>query len=145
MAKITLLSLKESQSHKEALKVKRILKKKGIQSKVLNWTGKVPKSNIQQNARKMRYSLMSKYCKKNKIKYLLTAHHMDDQIENFFIRLIRGSGITGLSSMSDTFNYDSNLKIIHTLLYMEFTNHTDEIRMKSVSLLDNVVEDINIA
>ena len=49
----------------------------------------------------MRYSLISNYCLKNKIKYLITAHHRDDQIENFFIRLIRGSGLTGLSSMSE--------------------------------------------
>ena len=35
---------KESQN--EALKVNRILKKIGIQSKILNWTGNVPKSNI---------------------------------------------------------------------------------------------------
>ena len=28
------------ESHKEALKVKEILKKKGIQSKILNWKGK---------------------------------------------------------------------------------------------------------
>ena len=39
------------ESHKEALKVKGILKKKGIQSTVLNWKGKVPISNIQRNAR----------------------------------------------------------------------------------------------
>ncbi|SVE44978.1 uncharacterized protein METZ01_LOCUS497832, partial [marine metagenome] len=27
---------------------------------------------------------------KKNIKYLTTAHHGDDQIENFFIRLLRG-------------------------------------------------------
>ena len=48
----------------------------------------------------MRYALLSNYCLKKKVKYLVTAHHEDDQIENFFIRLLRGSGLTGLSSMS---------------------------------------------
>ena len=86
-------------AYKEAIKVKNILKKKRITSKILNWEGKIPKSNIQRKARDMRYYLISNYCIKNKIKYLLTAHHEDDQIENFFIRLIRGSGLTGLSSM----------------------------------------------
>ena len=90
----------EKISKKEALKVKKILLKKKIPSKILEWKGVIPKKNIQKNARDMRYSLLSNYCLKNKIKYLITAHHEDDQIENFFIRLLRGSGLTGLSSMS---------------------------------------------
>ena len=69
-------------SSQEALKVSKMLKKKGIQSKVLTWRGKVPKKNIQNNARNMRYLLMSNYCEKNNIKYLITAHHLDDQIVN---------------------------------------------------------------
>ena len=54
----------------------------------------------------MRYSLISNYCLKKNIKYLVTAHHEDDQIENFFIRLLRGSGLTGLSSMSVNTKYN---------------------------------------
>ena len=104
------------ESNREALKVKNILKKHNIESVVLNWKGKIPKSNIQKNARNMRYSLMSKYCLKENIKYLITAHHMDDQIENFFIRLLRGSGLKGLSSMQEKVNYNNNLKIIRPLL-----------------------------
>ena len=104
------------ESYKEALKVEKILKKKGIQSKILKWKGKVPKKNIQQNARNIRYSLISNYCSKNNIKYLITAHHMDDQIENFFIRLFRGSGLTGLSSMTQSVNYNSTLKIVRPFL-----------------------------
>jgi len=103
-------------SHKEALKVKGILKKKGIQSKIFSWKGKVPRSNIQQNARNIRYSLISNYCLKKNINFLITAHHADDQIENFFIRLLRGSGLTGLSSMAESVNYNNNLKIVRPFL-----------------------------
>ena len=107
------------ESHKEALKVKKILNKKRITSTILNWKGKVPKSNIQKKARDLRYSILSNYCLKNKIKYLITAHHEDDQIENFFIRLLRGSGLTGLSSMSVKTKYNNNLKIIRPFLSLE--------------------------
>ena len=31
---------------------------------------------------------------------ILTAHHLNDQIETFFLRMLRGSGIKGLSSMN---------------------------------------------
>ena len=104
------------ESHQEALKVKEILGKRKILSKILSWKGKVPKSNIQKKARDMRYTMLSNYCLKNKIKYLITAHHGDDQIENFFIRLLRGSGLTGLSSMSVNTKYNNRLKIIRPFL-----------------------------
>jgi len=104
------------ESHKEALQVKKILKKKKIQSKILRFKGKIPKNNIQKKARDLRYFLISNYCLKNKIKYLTTAHHEDDQFENFFIRLLRGSGLTGLSSMSVNAKYSNRLKIIRPFL-----------------------------
>ena len=107
------------ESYKEASKVKKILLKKGISSKILEWKGKIPKTNIQKNARDMRYTLISNYCLKNQIRYLLTAHHGDDQIENFFIRLLRGSGLTGLSSMPENAKYSNKLKIIRPFLTLE--------------------------
>ena len=107
------------ESYKEAIKVKKILKKNKIQSKVLKWNGKVPTSNIQKNARDLRYFLISNYCLKKNIKYLITAHHEDDQIENFFIRLLRGSGLAGLSSMSTNAKYSNRLKIVRPFLHFE--------------------------
>ena len=107
------------ESHKESLKVRSILKKRKIPSTILNWKGKVPKSNIQKKARDIRYSLLSNYCLKNRVKYLITAHHEDDQIENFFIRLLRGSGLSGLSSMPVQAKYNSNLKIVRPFLSLE--------------------------
>mgnify|MGYP001186577961 CR=1 FL=1 len=104
------------ESSREAIKVKKILKNKKIEGEILNWKGKIPKSNIQKNARNIRYSLISDYCLNNKVKYLITAHHLDDQIENFFIRLFRGSGLTGLSSMTESVVYNNNLKILRPFL-----------------------------
>ena len=107
------------ESGQEALKVKKLLSKKKIPCKILNWKGKLPKSNIQKQARDLRYAMLSNYCSKNKIKYLITAHHEDDQIENFFIRLLRGSGLTGLSSMPLKARYSNNLKVIRPFLGLE--------------------------
>ena len=57
-------------STKEAAKVKKILKTKKIGCKIISWNGILPKSNIQKNARDIRYSLLSDYCKYNSIKYI---------------------------------------------------------------------------
>ena len=83
----------------EAHKVKRILKSLKINSQVLTWKGKKPTSNIQSLARSKRYELLFSKCKKLKISTLILGHHMDDLIENFFLRMARGSGLKGLVSL----------------------------------------------
>tara|TARA_Y100000591_G_C21774805_1_gene667623 strand:- start:345 stop:1364 length:1020 start_codon:yes stop_codon:yes gene_type:complete len=85
-------------SEKEAINVKSLLKKHKINLKIISIKQKISK-NIQSQARKYRYKLLTDYCKKQNIKIILTAHNLEDQVETFLIRLSRGSGLTGLSSM----------------------------------------------
>ena len=82
----------------EAKKVNKILNKFNIKSKILTWKGKKPKKNLQSLARQKRYKLLFSECKKLKIKNLILGHHIDDSYENFFIRIVRGSGLRGLVS-----------------------------------------------
>ena len=95
--------------------VKKILKKQHITLKVINNKKRII-NNIQHNARKIRYSLLTNECKKKKIKIILTGHHKDDQIETFLIRLSRGSGVQGLSAMSTSASLSGNVKIFRPLL-----------------------------
>jgi len=83
----------------EAHKVKRILKSIKIRSHVLAWHGSKPVNNIQSLARSKRYELLFFKCKKLKISNLVLGHHIDDLIENFFLRMARGSGLKGLVSL----------------------------------------------
>jgi len=102
-------------SGKEALQVKKLLKKKGINLQVLKNKKKIA-TNIQKNARDLRYELLVEFCRRNKVKSLLTAHHKDDQVETFLIRLSRGSGVEGLSSMSQSTNLKYGIKLIRPFL-----------------------------
>jgi len=102
-------------SGKEALKVKRLLKKNKINLKILKNRKKITK-NIQKTARDLRYELLIEFCRKNKIKFLITAHHKDDQVETFFIRLSRGSGLDGLSSMKQINKINGNIHLVRPLL-----------------------------
>ncbi len=88
-----------SGSTDEAKLVQKILKKKSIKCEILTWKGKKPSSNIQSLARTKRYELLFAKCDKFKIDYILTGHHQDDLLENFFIRMSRGSGLKGLISL----------------------------------------------
>jgi len=52
--------------------------------------------SIQMAARELRYSWFEKIRAQEQYKFIATAHHLDDQIETFFINLLRGAGISGL-------------------------------------------------
>ena len=102
-------------SSREAKSVKDLLYKHGITLKVIKNNQKITK-NIQSKAREIRYKLLTDFCKINKIKTLLTAHNLEDQVETFFIRLSRGSGLTGLSGMNSSTVLTGNIKLQRPLL-----------------------------
>ena len=99
----------------EAYKVKKILKSLKINSQVLTWKGKKPMSNIQSLARSKRYELLFFKCKKLKISNLVLGHHIDDVIENFFLRMARGSGLKGLVSLGTNTQIE-NINLIRPLI-----------------------------
>ena len=73
-------------------------------------------NNVQSKARFERYKLIKDYCKKKNIKTILTAHNLEDQVETFFIRLARGSGLAGLSSMRKVSELSKEINLFRPLL-----------------------------
>ena len=104
-----------SNSLSEAKQVKILLKKFGIRLEVINNKKKITK-NIQGEARKIRYDNLINFCKKKNIKTIITAHNLEDQVETFFIRLSRGSGLTGLSSMKIHTKINKDIYLFRPLL-----------------------------
>ena len=86
-------------STSEAKYVQKHLKNFLINLNILTWNGTKPKKNIQSVAREKRYELLIDKAKKFGIKNILLGHHLDDLFENFFIRILRGSGLNGLISL----------------------------------------------
>ncbi len=56
-------------------------------------------SNIESQARNLRYEALNQMCQAHKIQDLLLAQHLDDQAETVLIQLMRGAGLPGLSAM----------------------------------------------
>ncbi len=91
---------------------------------------KVPKlntKNISENyLRDLRYDFFEKIRQQYKFDLIAVAHNSDDQVETFLMRLLRGSGLQGLSGMK----YKSG-KIIRPLLsttrqeILEYLNETN--------------------
>ena len=109
-------------SFDEAKLVKKKLSKFNINCKILEWTGKKPSSNIQSKAREIRYSLIKKECEIRNINVLFTAHHFDDLYENFYLRIIRGSGLKGISSFNQLNSNYRGLEIFRPLINVNKNN-----------------------
>ena len=104
----------------EADSLKKFLIKFDIKCEILEWSRKKPNSNIQAIARKQRYMLLKKACKKFKTSDLLTGHHKDDLYENFFIRMLRGSGLKGLTSFADLYiKMEDDFRILRPLIKIQ--------------------------
>ena len=74
--------------------------------------------SIEMAARKARHNFLARIAKKEKISTIALAHHVDDQVELFFIRLLRGSGGEGLAGMKwrNAFPGVKGIEIVRPLL-----------------------------
>lgn len=57
------------------------------------------KLSIEMAARELRYAWFEELRQQLNYDYIAVAHHADDQLETFFINLLRGAGIRGLKGM----------------------------------------------
>lgn len=70
-----------------------------------------PKNSIQIWARNLRYGFFFKILNDENLDGIVTAHHLNDELETFLINISRGSGIRGLSGIPENEN-----KILRPLL-----------------------------
>jgi len=105
-------------STSEAKHVQKNLKNFSIKLNILTWKGTKPIKNIQSIARNKRYELLTGIAKKYRIQNILLGHHLDDLFENFFIRILRGSGLQGLISL-DRETQKNQINLIRPLIKID--------------------------
>lgn len=98
----------------------------------LNLRGK----NSENYLREIRYDFFEKIRKETGFNFIATGHTLDDQVETFLMRIIRGSGLSGLSSIS----YKNN-RIIRPLLNIPKSEITDYLKKNK---LDYRVDKTNL-
>ena len=86
-----------------------------MRAEILTWEDDKPKSNVHKIAREARYKLLTEYCHKHNIEALLLGHHLNDQAETVMMRIMRGTGVTGLAGMPK-YGEHNGIKIIRPLL-----------------------------
>ncbi len=128
------------ESATEADAVGTLMADKNIPFHKLTWEGEKPEGNVQAEARIARYRLMSDWCARHGIKYLLTAHHQDDQAETLLLRLARGSGVYGLAAMAPTSRIpgtDGNITLVRPLLGVPKARLVATLKARNVNWVDD--------
>jgi tRNA(Ile)-lysidine synthase len=124
-----------TESKCESKYVKELTKKLGHSYYEFSWDAQGNLSNLQERAREGRYKLITDYCLQLDVLTLVTAHHQDDYIENFCIRLERKSGVFGLSR-SNTHFYN-NIRILRPLHNIEKQELVDYLKENNVKWFED--------
>jgi tRNA(Ile)-lysidine synthase len=86
------------------------------------------KLSIQMAARELRYKWFKELRVQNEYDYVVTAHHMNDQVETLLLNLVRGTGLKGITGIPEKKNH-----VIRPLLI--FTRSEIETYAKNNSLV----------
>jgi tRNA(Ile)-lysidine synthase len=85
---------------REAREVKLLARSLDLPHRTLHWRGEKPKTGLPAAARAARYRLLAQAARQSGATHVLTAHTRDDQAETLLMRLLRGSGVSGLAAMA---------------------------------------------
>ena len=101
-------NLRGDQNIKDELLVKKFANQKKIKLSIKKFNTldyvKSKKTSIQIAARELRYHWFFELMETNKIKYLVTAHNLNDQFETILINMSRGTGFDGITGMNHKTN-----------------------------------------
>jgi tRNA(Ile)-lysidine synthase len=79
---------------------------------------KKTKLSVEMAARKLRHDFFARTAKEHRIRVIALAHHAGDQVELFFLRVLRGAGGEGLAGMKwrSPSPVDSKIMLVRPLL-----------------------------
>tara|TARA_R110000824_G_scaffold85425_4_gene212306 strand:+ start:9370 stop:10323 length:954 start_codon:yes stop_codon:yes gene_type:complete len=115
----------------EAEFVASICRERGISHKILRPVVPI-RGSIQSAARHARYGLLHDWMKENHIDWLATAHHADDQLETMIMRILRGSGIDGMSGIRE-----KRANIIRPLLHFQKSELISYVASQGLEAVDD--------
>ena len=95
--------LRGQESDEDEILVQERARKYGIEcyNKRFDTVGEMERTgeSMEMAARRLRYTWFAELCQKHGYTVVAVAHHIDDSIETFFINLLRGTGLRGLTGI----------------------------------------------
>lgn len=135
-------------AEKYSFKIAILAPQRGTTSKIqkANWRSDLhPSENTLRN---IRYNFFEKVRIENNFDLIAVAHNLDDQVETFLMRIIRGAGLQGLSAMKYKNNPPwriirpllniSRKEILEYLKIMKLKHRTDKTNQQSLFLRNKI-------
>ena len=98
-------SLRGQESDEDEIMVQETARRYGIEcyNKRFDTQGEIERTgeSMEMAARRLRYEWFYELCDKHNYTVIAIAHHIDDSIETFFINMLRGTGLRGLTGISN--------------------------------------------
>lgn len=95
--------LRGAASDEDQALVERLAKKLGVRLRLQSSNSEeiaaMSKQALQETARQIRYDYFAKLVKEENYDYVLTAHHLEDNLETTLLNLLRGTGLNGLTGI----------------------------------------------
>lgn len=96
--------LRDKESDEDELLVEREAKRLGVEfyNKRFDTTGEMERTgeSMEMAARRLRYQWFRELCDEHGYTAIAIAHHSNDSIETFFINMLRGTGLRGLTGIT---------------------------------------------
>lgn len=111
-------------------------------NKKLDYTN-IKVDNFQSYAREQRYKFFVEVATKLNIKYILTAHHLDDLAETIFLKLERGSNLFGYAGIKNIYQKDG-IYYVKPLLCFSKAEIYEYSRQNNISYLEDSSNSTNV-
>lgn len=112
----------------------------GVPHRTLSATAPIAGNSIQMRARDARYAALREWAIEADSRFLLTAHHADDQAETLLMRLNRASGLSGLAAIR-AIRFDAGVTVLRPLLDWRRGALRDLVRDSATRFVDDPSND----
>lgn len=94
---------------------------------------KKSKQGLEETGRKVRYDFFRKLAKKHQAKFIITAHHADDNLETIILNFARGASLQGLTGMQELeTNSTTSASLLRPLLTISKKQILDFLKFKKL-------------